>query len=175
MSLTADAILQLERDSIEKFVLSCRESFHGRVLDYGAGKMPYRQIVLDQGADYVPHDRAAYPANVSDGDIGMEFPLDLKHEWDAILCNQVIQYVPEPFELLRDFRYALKPGGSLVLTGPTNWRVIEDADLWRFTRNGANIMLEEAGFTVERIEWRASIGLMPGFDLPLGWGALAAA
>ncbi len=95
--------------------------------------------------------------------------------WDAILCNQVIQYIPDPFELLCDMREALRGGGHLVLTGPTNWRELEADELWRFTVAGIRYMLTEAGFDVLRLERRAVVEFAPGFEMSLGYGCLARA
>jgi SAM-dependent methyltransferase len=185
VNYTAEQILKLERDSIAAFVLSCRNEIRGRVLDYGCGKQPYKQIVLDHldDGEYVPHDRAHYPANISVTDVGPDDPLVRavgpdrtlhgRHWWDTILCNQMIQYHPEPFELLCDFCESLASGGHLILTGPTNWREIEAADLYRFTLEGARTMLASAGFEIVRLEQRAFLDVAPGFQMSLGYGALA--
>ncbi len=178
MTLTADSIVKLERDSIEAFVLSCRDAYRGRVLDYGAGLQPYRLIVLDHidlAGEYVAHDRAAYPANVSVDDLGPPSPLEEPQTWDAILCTQSIQYWPDPYEVLCDMREALREGGHLVLTGPTNWRELEADELWRFTIAGIRYMLVEAGFEVLRLERRAVVEFAPGFEMSLGYGCLARA
>lgn len=169
---SATRIRELERDSIRAFVASY--PFHGDVLDYGCGKMPYQTVVLGAAVGnavrYVPWDRATLPANVSDGDVGAD---DVLHgrQWDAILCTQVVQYVPDVYRLLRRFRDALKPGGALVLTGPGCWAEVEPDDLHRFTRAGIGRLLTAAGFEVERLEERAAVDL-GGFRFSLGWGAV---
>lgn len=174
--MTTEEILELEKTSIRDFVLSCHESYCGRVLDFGCGSMPYRDIVvahLDPDGEYVPHDRTFYPANVSSDDIGPDDPLRHGKSWDAILCNQVIHLWEDPAVMLSYLKKALKPGGALVMTGPTNWRTIEPGDLHRYTREGIRLVLENAHFEVRRCEYRASIEPAPGFEMPLGWGVVA--
>jgi hypothetical protein len=169
-------VRELETASIRAFVESCADHLTGRVLDYGCGRQPYRGIVEHMGATYVGHDRARYPANISGDDIGPDRPLDAEQAWDAILSTQTFQYVPwlELPELLFSFWTALRPGGKLVATGPTNWAEVQPEDLHRLTRAGVRALVESVGFEVERLESRAEIDL-GGFRLSLGWGLVASA
>lgn len=165
----------LERDSIREFLTdNLPPSPGGRLLDHGAGTCPYRDVAVAAGYRYHPYDRKDFPANVSGEDIGPdEEPYEVLLEpWDAIVCTQVIQYVSEPFELLSDFRYALKPDGILLLTGPTCWPEVEDTDLWRFTRAGIRLLASEAGFDILRLDIRAVVDAA-GESFPLGYGLVA--
>lgn len=183
----------LEGSSIREFVESCSDDLGGRVLDYGAGKQPYRDIVEAAGGDYHPFDRASFPANVSGDDVGGELHAD--DRFDAILCNQIVQYVPlygPPFpgegypslpllHLLAGLFHHLggndgdpDVSGALVLTYPTSWAIVEPQDLCRFTPAGMDSILGAAGFQVERHDLRAELDL-GGFRLPLGYGVLARA
>lgn len=177
----SDASLrELEASSIREFVASAASRLTGRVLDYGAGKQPYRSIVEGAGGEYVPYDRIAFPGSVATTDVGPDYPLIRAPnargvrdpEWDAILCTQVLQYVPDPKYLIESFREALVVGGVLVMTYPTTWPEIEAVDLRRFTTTGIRRMLEEAGFVVVRIERRGEFDL-DGFRLSLGGGVEA--
>ena len=38
--------------------------------------------------------------------------------FDAILCSEVLEHVPEPTHALDEFQRLLKPGGQLILTAP---------------------------------------------------------
>lgn len=167
----SDPLRDLERESLAEFVASCSLLFLGPVLDFGCGRQPYRPIVEAQrGAEYVGFDSPAFPASVAETERG---PLDWAHRvWGTILCTQVVQYVPDPAALLAAFADCLSPVGHLVLTGPTNWPVVENEDLWRFTPAGITRLLEDAGFTVERLDERAHVP-SPGGPLLLGWGAVA--
>jgi hypothetical protein len=144
MTWNGTSIRQLERASIRAFVESAVSEFHGRVLDYGCGLQPYRQIVESAGAEYHGWDRAHFPANVSVDDVG-DVAL-LAYRYDTILCTQVAQYWPDPAAELRKIRAVTRKGGALVLTYPTSWDVIEPDDLWRFTRPGMErLLLARAG------------------------------
>lgn len=166
-------IRDLERASIRSFVESCSEHFiGGRVLDYGCGKQPYRDVVERMGGSYEPYDRVSFPANVSGENVGGDVSLG---DWrDAVICTQVIQYWPDPAYELQRIKHVLHPGGHLVLTYPTCWDEVEPQDLHRFTRHGIDFMLDHAGFTVIRNQRRAEIDV-GGFRFPLGGGALARA
>lgn len=173
-----DALRELERESLREFVASC--AFGGPVLDYGCGAAPYRAIVEGQGARWYGYDLPSMPAHVAGlahEDPGRVWgnPL-LAARYTTILCTQVIQYVPNPFALLTMFQQVLArapdAAGQLVLTGPTNWPVVEKEDLWRYTPAGIRHLLESVGFEVARLEERAHIA-SPGGPMLLGWGAVA--
>lgn len=163
------ALRKVETASLRRFVESCSELLVGRVLDFGAGRMPYRDVVEQAGGDYLPFDRQRFPGSVAEGDIGH---LDARTGYDAILCTQVIQYVPEVPPFLAGLRYLLPSRGTLVLTGPTNWPVVERQDLCRFTPAGITRLLSAAGFEVVRCDPRVTVEAA-GASFLLGFGAVA--
>lgn len=172
-----DRLRELERDSIAAWVRVAAEAgcFTGRdVLDYGCGRRPYREIVEQVGGRYHGFDRAGMPGNVSGLDIGDDDdPLsEGGNRWGAILCTQVLQYVRDPDDLLFRFWDALGNGGTLVLTGPTNWPEVEPEDLHRHTVAGMRRMALECGFTIVRLESRAYME-WNGERLSLGYGLIA--
>ncbi len=167
------SIREIERASIEMFLVDCARDglLTGNVLDYGAGMCPHRTVVEGAGARYVPFDRMSHPASVVLTDIGPDDPLGM-WEWNAIISTQVIQYVPNPRLLLREFRRSLAPGGALLLTGPTNWPCVEKEDLRRWTREGIVAELGGAGFSAVTCDYRAHV-TVEGERWPLGWWAVA--
>lgn len=92
--------------------------------------------------------------------------------FDTILSTQVIQYVPDPPRFLRTLRRHLVPGGVLVMTGPTNWPIVEREDLWRFTPAGIRTLAIEAGFGSVLVVPRAD-ARFEGASWLLGWGMVA--
>lgn len=152
-----------------------RQYLRGRVLDYGCGLQPYRDLVE---GEYVGYDRKAFPGNVSKQDHGPSGSLR-KEYWDTILCTQMLQYVPSPNPLLMAFRNALQLGGHLVMTYATNWAQVEPWDKWRFTRGGMEKMLSRTLFATQKWQiiehdCKGEINL-GGFRLPLGYGVVARA
>lgn len=167
------SVREVERESIRRYVQEAADAgfLGGRVLDYGCGQQPYRDIVEVAGGEYVGYDRDVYPGAVAPGRQGPEEPF--QERWDAILCTQVVQYVHDVPELLYELRLALAPGGALIITWPTTWAEVEPTDLWRFTQSGMRHLLTEVGFRhLHDVTLRAEIDL-GGFRLPLGYGAVA--
>jgi len=145
-------------------MLEQHEFLRGRVIDFGAGKQPYKDLV---DGEYFPIDRS-YIDGPSLGSILAAGPVD------AIMCNQVLQYVERPGQMLAQFRAWLRPGGHLVMTYPTNWDEVEASDLWRFTRAGMETLLADARLHLVHHERRAAVELN-GFCFPLGYGVVARA
>ena len=119
-----------------------------RVLDVGAGDAPYREIF--ESFDYVtnywagtehvpdrPYDIVA-PAHalpVEDG------------SFDAVVCTQVLEHLPEPWVAVEEFHRVLAPGGRVVITAPLTWFLHElPHDYYRFTAYGLAHLLSRAGF-----------------------------
>jgi SAM-dependent methyltransferase len=153
-----DTVRQLERSSIRSFMERNRQYLKGRVLDFGAGKQPYRDLV---DGEYVPFEtnELAPP----------------RGDFDCIMCNQVIQYIRWPGELLDEFCGLLSTRkGHLVMTSPLCWDEVEATDLWRFTKAGMEMLLSRNRWSVLVHERRAEIDLN-GFKFPLGYGLVARA
>ena len=73
--------------------------------------------------------------------------------FDAMLCTQVLEHVPEPARVLSELAQCLKPGGLLILTAPlTGEEHQQPYDFYRYTSYGLTYLLESAGFRVERLE-----------------------
>lgn len=166
---------EIEAASISQFVQQCADDglLCGRVLDYGCGLSPYKDVVDAAGASYHGFDRAYHPGSVVVMDVGDSHPLRLR--WDVVLLTQVVQYLPRPLERLQVIGRALRADrGVLLATGPTNWPIVETEDLWRFTVNGAARLLEEAGFREIDVRQRAAV-TFEGEQWSLGWQAVARA
>ncbi len=167
-------IRKLERLSIRDFVQECADDglLNGRVLDHGCGKSPYREIVERAGGDYWGWDHPGNPGYVAttEGSVyhmGDDPPLG---PFDAIICTQVVQYVRSPRRFLYDLRFSLRRGGWLLMTGPTNWPIVEKEDRHRFTAEGIRLELKDAGFSQIEVDYRATV-THDGESWPLGWWA----
>jgi predicted TPR repeat methyltransferase len=185
-----DLLTELENDSIRKFLNSVADEgyFKGRVLDYGCGTSPYRRIVEEHGGEYTGFDLESNPVNQG-GDVNPELARydfwAYGNLWDTILCTQVLQYVPNYEGFIRRLGYTLGAWrtdrvGVLVMTYPTNWPEVQEADLHRFTKAGMERLLIEAGFSILRHDRRAVVhgsadGEYLGYDFALGYGLVARA
>lgn len=168
----SELIRDLERESIREFLAAHTELYAGaHVLDYGCGRQPYRTIVTDAGGTYCGYDSPAFPASVVPGDTtGDEWPAG---PWDVIVCTQVVQYVEDVPTMLAGFRFALADAaGTLLMTGPTNWPVVEVEDLHRFTLAGITRLVRAAGFLEVAADYRASVR-HSGETWDLGWKVVA--
>lgn len=162
VEVTGTAIRALERTSIRDFMAAHRQYLRGRVLDYGAGKQPYKDLV--EGV-YVAWDPAYSSLHIDK----ME-----DASFDAVMCNQVIQYEITPPLIFSNCSRVLKSGGYLVMTYPTNWDEVanDDDDYFRFTKKGIEYLLIDDHFHILHHTLRASISF-PGFSFPLGYGVVA--
>lgn len=103
-----------------------------RILDAGAGEL--RNKPLCAHLDYVSQDFCQYDG-VGDGKGlqtkqwqtgGIDVVSDITRiplpdgSFDAVLCSEVLEHLPEPTRALDEFSRLLKPGGRLILTAPFN-------------------------------------------------------
>jgi SAM-dependent methyltransferase len=126
-----------------------RERAHyasGSFLDVGCGGKPYRQL-FGQVTQYVGLDVTPDASADVAGD-GQALPF-AGACFDSVLCNQVLEHVPEPAQLLSEVFRVLKPGGVLLLTTPQTWGLhLEPHDYYRYTHYGLRYQAAKAGFEV---------------------------
>lgn len=149
--ITRKTIRLVEKESIRDFVASQRNYLKGRVLDFGAGDQPYKELV---DGEYVPFEK------------GENFP---EEKFDTVLMNQVVQYLDDP---RRELERLAKVTDLLVMTYPTHWEELEHIDYWRFTKAGMEKMLREAGFEIIHHEPRHAL-MFYDFSLVIGYGVIA--
>lgn len=101
-----------------------------RILDAGAGEQKYKRFCVH--LDYVAQDFAQYDGKGdgrglqtnSWGQSNLDIISDITAipepdtSFDAIMCVEVFEHLPEPIKAIQEFARLLKPGGHLILTAP---------------------------------------------------------
>ncbi len=169
--MTLAELTAAENASIRRFVEQAGEDDHfaGDVLDFGCGRSPYRDIIESHGGTYHGYDEEGYEG--SGGNTG-NLIIPSAGGFSAILCTQVVQFVPNVPSLLFQFRSTLAGNGALVLSWPTAWPEINETDLHRFTHQGMVRLLKAAGFRDITVTRRASFDLGDDVELAYGYGAV---
>jgi SAM-dependent methyltransferase len=134
----------------------------GKLLDVGCGKKPYRSLFkVDEyiGLD-IDSERVRKRGIADEFYDGRVFPFP-DNEFDAVLCNQVLEHVFNPDEFLSEIYRVMKPEAKMVLTVPFVWDEHEQPyDYARYSSFGLKALLEKHGFKViehEKIGADASI------------------
>jgi ubiquinone/menaquinone biosynthesis C-methylase UbiE len=100
-----------------------------RILDAGAGECPYK--IHCAHLQYVSQDFAQY---TGEGEVGLqmgswdnsridivsditEIPVEAG-SFDAVLCTEVLEHVPDPVRAIDELSRIIKPGGTLIITAP---------------------------------------------------------
>jgi len=101
-----------------------------RILDAGAGEQQFRRFCGH--LQYVPQDFGGYHGE-GDGtglqtgawdQANLEIISDITSipepngSFDAIMCTEVFEHIPDPIAAIREFGRLLKPGGELLITAP---------------------------------------------------------
>jgi len=126
-----------------------------RVFDAGAGDGHWRNNITAD-VDYISMDLGVGDANVDYSHLTITG--DLQHipesdaSFDAIICIQVLEHVPEPWIVLKEFSRILKKHGCLFLSLPHSVPIHQEPyDFYRYTKYGVKYLFENAGFNIEFI------------------------
>jgi SAM-dependent methyltransferase len=134
-----------------------------RLLDYGCADAPYRHF-FTPGVEYVGADLAGNPhcTLVLNPDGTVPTP---DGSFDAVMSTQVLEHVTDPALYLAECFRVLRPGGQLLLSTHGIFIYHPDPiDLWRWTCEGLQRVVRDAGFEVRHFE--GIIGLTAtGFQL----------
>lgn len=101
-----------------------------RILDAGAGELKYKSFCAH--LNYVAQDFAQYDGKGDSSGLQMgswdQTKLDIVSDitaipepdesFEAILCIEVIEHVPDPLKAIKEFYRLLKPNGHLIITAP---------------------------------------------------------
>jgi SAM-dependent methyltransferase len=134
------------------------------LLDYGCGNKPYMELfkkVIDNyvGADLPGNDLADIIIN-PDGTL----PL-LAESFSCVLSSQVLEHVEDPNLYLKESYRILKQDGKLILSTHGFWVYHPDPnDYWRWTSAGLKKIIEEAGFSIEKMY---SVQSLPSISIQL--------
>jgi SAM-dependent methyltransferase len=124
-----------------------------RVLDVGCGDRPYDALFAG-AAELVGFD---VPGNVHADLHGSIDALPVEDgSFDAALCLQVLEHVPDPAAAVRELRRVVRPGGRVLLSthGVYPFHPNPD-DLWRWTHQGLERLFRT------NAEW-TSVTVRPG-------------
>jgi len=101
-----------------------------RILDAGAGELQYKSLCSH--LNYVSQDFAQYDGEGDGkglqtgawGQTELDIVSDITaipepdESFDAIMCIEVFEHLPEPIKAIKEFSRLLKPGGHLIITAP---------------------------------------------------------
>jgi SAM-dependent methyltransferase len=73
-------------------------------------------------------------------------PPELPGPFDLVICEQVLEHVPDPLTAVRTLRRLCKPDGHVYVSTPFLVRLHDwPGDYWRFTPDGMAILLRSQG------------------------------
>ena len=141
-----------------------------RILDAGAGELQYKRFCTH--LDYVSQDFAQYDGQ-GDGvalqkDTWDQSQLDIVSDivnipepdasFDAVMCIEVLEHVPDPIRALRELARLLKPGGTLIITTPFCCLTHFSPYFYYtgYSRYFYEYWLGELGFEIEDMEWNGN-------------------
>ncbi len=124
---------------------------HGVLLDCGCGGRAYAPPFTPRVTRYIGADVAVAVDTQVDLLLEPNRPVPLPDaSVDMVLANQTLEHVSDPVFYVAECHCLLKPGGSLVLTAPMQWRHHETPyDHHRFTRYGLEHHLGRPGFQIK--------------------------
>jgi SAM-dependent methyltransferase len=131
-----------------------------RVLDVGAGPCRYRELFAHcvyKSQDFCGHE-ASTEGPLAETRGWVYGPIDYVSDagaipvpdgsFDAVLCTEVLEHVPEPIRVVEELGRILRPGGKLMLTAPLGSGLHQEPDHFYggFTPYWYRRYLGEAGF-----------------------------
>lgn len=130
---------------IERSIAILAPELQGDFLDVGCGTQPYRGYF-----NHIPKvtacDFDAGRGNVDFACPAHQVPLP-DACMNAILCTEVLEHVPDPLAVWKEFNRLLRPGGKVLLTTPMYWPAHEiPYDFYRYPEHGLRYLVAESGF-----------------------------
>lgn len=125
-----------------KFSILAANSDVPKVLDIGAGQMPYKKLLTSSGFNYMSHDFASYKPQkdstygLQDAywpESGYDIVCDIKDlpeaDFDLAVLTEVLEHVPDPVKALAAAIRSVHTGGHVIISVPFNSRM-HQAPYW---------------------------------------------
>jgi len=137
--------------ALEAELMPMTKYLQGRALNAGCGNRDISDFLISNGAD-----------SVDNCDIASDIPGALicelttipvqDNSYDSILCNAVLEHVPDPIGSMQEFKRLLNDGGYAVISIPFLQPYHPTpTDFRRYTREGLVQLAEQTGFEVVEI------------------------
>lgn len=133
---------------------------NSKVLDLGAGRLFYRDIIKQYSKNYKSID---FTKTHNDLDhIGTASNTNLKsNEFDVIFCSQVLEHVPDPNESFEEINRILKKDGIAIISVPfLMYLHNEPYDFFRYTKHALRKFSKENNFKIIELK---EVGGLFGF------------
>lgn len=131
-------LVDLQTNTIHRDLIRELPKWKGRVLDIGCGNCPFRHLLDPQNTQYQGIDvKVASNFGYNNPDVvyydGKTIPF-ADESFDAVLCTEVLEHVPDPVPFIAELRRVLKSGGRAVVTLPWSARFhYQPHDYHRYT------------------------------------------
>jgi SAM-dependent methyltransferase len=141
---------------IERSIALLAPELKGVIIDVGCGERPYESYFSHAqkmiGCDF----------NAKRGPVDFECPahnIPMPDESvDGVLCTEVLEHVPDPMAVWREFHRLLRPRGKVLLTTPMYWPSHEEPyDFYRYPEFGMRRLAAESGFEVRALYPRGGV------------------
>ncbi len=167
-----EELVRLENESIKNFLEDNKEYITGRVLDFGAGHQPYKELIESMYGvtSYTPFDNPNFPeTRVINGSKYIDDLNKIRGTFQTVVCTQVVQYTLHPLKIAENIYSLLGAGGHVILTYPTCWDEDKSKDYIRYTQLGIEKIFNISGFNKIKNEARRKI-YFDDFSFSLGGG-----
>ncbi len=144
-----------------------RRPARGRLLDFGCADGYFLEIAQTRGWEIAGVELSRTMAQQASRTLQIPIPPSLEgvdQQFDVITAWEVVEYLPDPVEQLRQFLAHLRPGGLLMLSTPNNnhWQAEREPDAWIAYRPPSHLIyftpptlinaFQRAGFVDIRIQ-----------------------
>ncbi len=158
-------------------LLPCLASLSGRIVDLGAGHVPFYEAYAPNAREIICVDWHNSLHDLTHADVVTDLnrPLPFKSlSFDGALLSSVLEHVADPSTVLQETARILRPGGTVVLEIPfMYWLHEEPYDFGRYTEHALRRFASIAGLDVERLEAYGGIGAVIGDVAAKGLGFFA--